>query len=143
MPLVLTGVVIGVVLLLLIAVVSVLYVPSLRRVAIEKGVVVAAEKTGMDIDLDSLYLSPFHHSPMVLYRAWKGQGDLPLEVRIDSLFVGHRGQDTLVYVRHLRLKAIVHTLSSAPHQPKDLLSLPIEVEHLLLDKTTFHSGPLR
>ena len=118
MPLVLTGVVIGVVLLLLIAVVSVLYVPSLRRVAIEKGVVVAAQKTGMDIDLDSLYLSPFHHSPMVLYRAWKGQGDLPLEVRIDSLFVGHRGQDTLVYVRHLRLKATVHTLSSAPHQPK-------------------------
>ncbi len=142
LPLVLTGVVIGVVLLLLIAVVSVLYVPSLRRVAIEKGVVVAAQKTGMDIDLDSLYLSPFHHSPMVLYRAWKGQGDLPLEVRIDSLFVGHRGQDTLVYVRHLRLKATVHTISSAPHQPKDLLSLPIEVEHLLLDKTTFHSGPL-
>ena len=27
-----------------------------------------------------LYLSPFHHSPMILYRAYKGTEDLPVDL---------------------------------------------------------------
>ena len=97
-PLALLGVVSGIVLLLLIAVATAIYTPSLRTKILNKGRIIAQEKTGWNIDLGDIYLSPFHHSPMVLYRAYKGQEDLPIEVQIDSLFVGHRGQDTLAYV---------------------------------------------
>ena len=83
-PLAVVGTVVGAVMLLLVAVACVLYVPALRKTAMEKGIVIASEKTGMDIDVGQLYLSPFHHSPMVLYRAWRGRTDLPLEVNIDS-----------------------------------------------------------
>ena len=100
-----TGTVLGLALLLLIAVGCVLYVPALRKATLEKGLSVAREQTGMDIDLDDIYLSPFHHSPLTIYNAYKGKADLPLEVRIDSLFAGHRGQDTLICVQSLRLNA--------------------------------------
>ena len=121
----------------------VLYVPSVRSMAIDKGLVIAREQTGMDIEVGRLYLSPFHHSPMAFYHAYKGEADLPVEVRIDSLFVGHRGQDTLACIRTLRLKAVARTAGS-----RDLIAngqlpaLPIEVEQLLLDETTFHSDSL-
>ena len=108
-PLAVLGTVVGLALLLVVAVACVLYVPGLRAVALDKGVAVAHDKTGMDIEVSQLYLSPFHHSPMLFYRAWKGQKDLPLEVNIDSLFVGHRGQDTLICVHTLRLQANVLT----------------------------------
>ena len=135
----LLGGVAGCVLLLLIAVASAVYVPALRNKILNKGVVVANEKTDFDIDLGGIYLSPFHHSPMVLYRAYKGEADLPLEVRIDSLFVGHRGQDTLAYVRALRLKA---TAKTSEVRIQNFTQMPIEVEHLHLDQTTFHSDSL-
>ena len=138
-PLALLGVVSGIVLLLLIAVATALYTPSIRTKILHKGIAVAQEKTGMDIDLGQIRLSPFHHSPMVLYRAYKGQEDLPIEVQIDSLFVGHRGQDTLAYVHALRLKAIAKTSEVSI---QDFTSLPIIVEHLQLDQTTFHSDSL-
>ena len=48
-------------------------------------VALANDKTDYDIDLGRLYLSPFYHSPKVLYRAYKGEDDLPLQVEIDSL----------------------------------------------------------
>ena len=111
-PLTLLGVVSGIVLLLLIAVATAIYTPSLRTKILHKGIDIAQEKTDFDIDLGGIYLSPFHHSPMVLYRAYKGQANLPVEVQIDSLFVGHRGQDTLAYVRALRLKATAKTTYS-------------------------------
>lgn len=106
---------------------------------LDKGLVIANEKTDFDIDLSGIYLSPFHHSPMVLYRAYKGEADLPLEVQIDSLFVGHRGQDTLAYVRALRLKA---TAKTSEVRIQNFTQMPIEVEHLHLDQTTFHSDSL-
>jgi len=137
-PLAVTGVAVGTVVLLLVAVASVLYVPALREKAIEKGLSVAREQTGMDIDLGNIYLSPFHHSPMALYRAWKGEEDLPLEVNIDSLFVGHRGQDTLIYTHALRLKATALTSQAAG----DLMATPIVIDSLLLDHTTFHSDSM-
>ena len=140
-PLALTGTLLGLVLLLLIAVGCVLYVPSLRKAALEKGLAVAREKTGMDIDLGDIYLSPFHHSPMVLYRAYKGKADLPLEVNIDSLFVGHRGQDTLLCARTLRLKAEAKT-SAFRSQHLDFTALSIIVEQLQLADATFHSDSL-
>ena len=124
--------------LLLVAVACVVYVPALRKAAMEKGVAVAREQTGMDIDVGQLYLSPFHHSPMVLYRAWKGKRDLPLEVKIDSLYLGHRCQDTLVYVHALRLKATMLTSQGTD----DLMSVPIVVERLQADETTFHSDSM-
>ena len=135
----LLGGVTGLVLLLLIAVASAIYVPALRTKILHKGIVVANEKTDFDIDLGGLYLSPFHHSPMVLYRAYKGEADLPLEVQIDSLFVGHRGQDTLAYVHALRLKA---TAKTSEVRIQNFTQMPIEVEHLHLDQTTFHSDSL-
>ena len=134
--------------LLLVAVTCILYVPSVRSAVIEKGVTVANEQTDMDIDVGQLYLSPFHHSPMVFYRAYKGKTDLPLTVSIDSLYVGHRGVDTLVYVHSLRLNAKLMTSGKPGGLAADsdlvggLLSLPIVVERLQLDQTTFHSDSL-
>ena len=127
--------------LLLVAVACVLYVPAVRSAAVEKGLAVANEKADWDIDLGDIYLSPFHHSPMVLYRAYKGKADLPLEVNIDSLYVGHRGQDTLIYVHTLRLKATAMTTQRSD-SAGGLLATPIMVEHLLLDRTTFHSDSM-
>lgn len=137
----LIGVLTGVVLLLLIAVVVVVVTPSARQAVLQKGVAVANEKTDYDIDLGHIYLSPFHHSPKVLYRAYNGEDDLPLEVVIDSLFVGHRGQDTLVYTRALRLKAKALT-SEINDLPSELLKMPIIVDLLRLESTTFHSDSL-
>ena len=142
-PLALTGSVLGLVLLLLVAVGCVLYVPSLRKAALEKALPVVQEKTGLDIDLGDIYLSPFHHSPMVFYRAYKGEADLSLEVNIDSLFVGHRGQDTLLYARTLRLSAKVKTANSQQLIANgQITSIPIEVDQLLLDDATFHSDSM-
>ena len=142
-PLALTGVVLGIVLLLLLAVGVVLYVPSVRQKILDKGIAVANEKTDFDIDLDRLYLSPFHHSPVVLYHAYKGEADLPVRVEIDSLFVGHRGMDTLVYVRALRLQAILKTNSRPLMGESEGVSIPpIEVDTLHLEQTAFHSGSL-
>ncbi len=138
-PTAVIGVALGLVLLLLTAVVCAIYVPALRTKILHKGIVVANDKTDFDIDLGGIYLSPFHHSPILLYRAYKGQSDLPLEIQIDSLFVGHRGQDTLAYVRALRLKA---TAKTSEVRIQNFTQMPIEVEHLHLDQTTFHSDSL-
>ncbi|MBQ9440120.1 MAG: BamA/TamA family outer membrane protein [Paludibacteraceae bacterium] len=144
-PLALTGVLSGLVLLLLIAVAGVILTPSARQAVINKGIEIANEQTGWNIDLGRIYLSPFHHSPMALYRAYKGEEDLSLQVEIDSLFVGHRGKDTLVYTRSLRLRATALTTrrsTSASNGLGSLLAVPIVVEQLLLDKTAFHSDSL-
>jgi hypothetical protein len=103
-PCITIGVILGIVLLLLIAVTVVLTTPRARMAVLQKGVELAQEHTNLDIDLQRLYLSPFHHSPKILYHAYKGEEDLPVHVEIDSLFIGHRGQDTLLYVHTLRLK---------------------------------------
>lgn len=142
----------GIVLLLLIAGVCVLCVPSLRQATLNKGIEIANEQTDFDIDLGRLYLSPFHHSPLILYRAYKGQEDLPLEIQIDSLFIGHRGQDTLLYTHALRLRATAKTSQITNHQsPKTQLiaplrqrisNIPLSVEQLHLDQTTFHSDSM-
>ncbi len=128
--------------LLLIAVACVVYVPSLRHRALEKGIAIACEKTGLDIEVDSLYLSPFHHSPMVLYRAYQGKADLPLEAAIDSLFVGHRGQDTLVYSRAVRVELKIKNSKLRIKNWGEITSIPIEVEKLRLEEATFHSDSL-
>lgn len=142
-PLTLVGVGTGIVVLLLMVVANVLYVPSLRTAVLNKGIVIAHEQTGYDIDLGRLYLSPFHHSPMVFYRAYKGQADLPVEVQIDSFFVGHRGQDTLIGVHTLRVRATAKTsLQDSAFSLQQFLALPIIVDQLLLESPSFHSGEL-
>ena len=78
---------------------------------------------------------------MVLYRAYKGTADLPLEVALDSVFVGHRGQDTLLYAHALRLKAIAKC-SAFSFQDSGILALPIEVDLLRLEQATFHSDSM-
>ena len=134
----LLGSVLGLVVWLLVTVVCVLYVPSLRKTAFNFGLNIAREQTGLDIEVGDIYLSPFHHSPLVFYHAYKGQEDLPLEVKIDSLFVGHRGQDTLLYTHSLRLK--VKAMTSGRTSPfSDFGSIPIVVNQLLLDGTTCHT----
>ena len=140
-PLGVVGTVLGLVLLLIVAAGCVIYVPKLRAKVVEKGLTLANEKSDMDIDLGYIYLSPFYHSPMVLYRAYKGEEDLPLEVNIDSLFVGHRGVDTLLYAHALRLKAKLMT-ANRQDPFSDFLSVPIVVEELQIDKTTFHSDTM-
>ena len=143
-PLTLAGIVTGIVLLLLAVAVCVLYVPSVRESALEQGLILANEQTDWDIDLGRIYLSPVHHSPMLFYRAYKGQEDLPLRIEIDSIFVGHRGQDTLLYARTLRLqaKALTSHSENGPTGGAGLTSIPIEVEELRLETTTFHSGDM-
>ena len=141
-PTILIGVVFGLVLLVTIAAVCVLAIPSVRTKVLNKGVEVAQEKTGYDIDMGGLYLSPFHHSPRILWRAYKGEDDLPLQVDIDSLFVGHRGQDTLICIHALRLKATIHTSHIKQQTSVDFTSIPIEVEQLQLDTATIHSGDM-
>ena len=137
------GVLLGLVLLLLIAVGCVLYVEPIRKAALEKVLPIVQEKTGLDIDLGDIYLSPFHHSPMVLYRAYKGTADLPLEVALDSVFVGHRGQDTLLYAHALRLKAVIKANGEGlKAKGSEFLALPIEVEQLRLEEATFHSDSM-
>ena len=61
-----TGSVLGLVCLLLVAVGCVLYVPSLRKVALDKALSIAREQTGLDIDLGDIYLSPFHPFTILL-----------------------------------------------------------------------------
>lgn len=138
-PLAVVGAVTGIVLLLLTAVTIVLCVPSIRHKAVDKGIAFANEHTEWDIDLGHICISPFHQPVKELYRAYKGEADLPLTIEIDSLYVGHRGQDTLVYVHTLRLnaKALTKDQSSISN-----LQFPIAVDTLYLDQTTFHSDSL-
>ena len=140
-PLAITGILLGLILLLLIAVGWGVSSSTVREAVLQKGVVIASDKTGYDIDLGRLYLSPFHHSPMVLYHAYKGTADLPLQVEVDSLFVGHRGTDTLIYTHKLCLAA--RLLTGGKNSPfSDFLNLPIVVEQLHLDNTVFHSDSM-
>ena len=140
-PCIILGVVLGIVLLLLITVTVILVTPSARTAVMQKCIEVVNERTDLDVDLGRLYLSPFHHSPMILYRAYKGEEDLPLHVEIDSLFVGHRGQDTLICVHTLRLQACMKKPVNG--EPKDdFLARTITVDQLLLDQTTFHSDTM-
>lgn len=155
-PLAVAGIAIGAVVLLLVAVTCVFRVPTLRNKVVDKGITIAREQTGMDIDVGQIYIalattsapeqspSPLtiSLSPLNLYRAYKGQTDLPIEVIIDSVFVGHRGQDTLVYVQALRLKANVKTENLHIDSTTNLLAVPIQVEHLQLDETAFHSDSM-
>ena len=129
------GTVLGIVVLLSVIVVCVVCIPSARQAVLDKGIEIAREKTGMEIELGRLYLSPFHHSPMVLYRAYKGQEELPLQVEVDSLFVGKDG-DTLICVQTLRLKA------KARLNIDSILATPIEVEQLYLEGAAFHSDSM-
>ena len=140
-PCIILGVVLGIVLLLLIAVTVILVTPRARTAVLQKCVTEINKRTDLDVDLGRLYLSPFHHSPMILYRAYKGEEDLPLHVEIDSLFVGHRGQDTLICLHTLRLQACMKKPENGESKD-DFLARTILVDQLLLDQTTFHSDTM-
>ena len=135
------GAILGIVLLLLITVTVILVTPKARTAVLQKCVAEINERTDLDVDLGRLYLSPFHHSPMILYRAYKGKEDLPLHIEIDSLYIGHRGQDTLLYVHGLSLQGCMKKPRNG--DPKDdFLARTIVVNQLLLDQTTVHSDTL-
>ncbi len=140
-PCTVVGVILGIVLLLLIAVTVILVTPGARTAVLHKCVQIANERTDFDVDLGRLYLSPFHHSPMILYRAYKGTEDLPLHVEVDSLFIGHRGQDTLLYVHGLRLQGCMKKPGDGVSS-NDFLARNIVVDQLLLDEATVHSDTL-
>ena len=140
-PCIVLGVILGIVLLLLITVTVILVTPKARTAVLHKCVEVVNERTDWDVDLGRLYLSPFHHSPMILYRAYKGKEDLPLRVEIDSLYIGHRGQDTLIYVHTLRLQGNVKKPESGISNT-DLTARNIVVDQLLLEQTTLHSDTM-
>ena len=130
-PCIVVGVIIGIVLSLLVAVTVILVTPGARTSVLQKCVAEINERTDFDVNLGRLYLSPFHHSPMVLYRAYKGKEDLPIHIEIDSLYIGHHGQDTLLYVHGLRLQGCM-----------DYLARTMVVDQLLLDQATVHSDTL-
>ena len=140
-PCIILGVVLGIVLLLLIAVTVVLVTPSARTAVLHRCVTEINERTDLDVDLGRLYLSPFHHSPMILYRAYKGTGDLPLHIEIDSLFIGHRGQDTLFYTHAVLLQGCVKKPEPGVSS-KDFTARSIVLDQLLLEQTTVHSDTL-
>ena len=140
-PCIVLGVIVGIVLLLLITVTVILVTPKARTAVLNKCVEVVNERTDWDVDLGRLYLSPFHHSPMILYRAYKGTEDLPLHIEIDSLYVGHRGQDTLIYVHALRLQGNVEKPESGVSNT-DFTARNIVVDKLLLEQTTLHSDTM-
>ena len=140
-PCIVVGVILGIVLSLLIAVTVILVTPSARMAVLQKCVAEVNERTDLDVDLGRLHLSPFHHSPMILYRAYKGEEDLPLHIEIDSLFIGHRNQDTLLYVHGLRLQGCMNKPGAG--EPKDdFLARTIVVDQLLLDQATIHTDTL-
>ena len=136
-PVTILGAVLGLVLLLVIAVTVIISVPKVRTAILQKCVTIISERTDLDVDLGRLYLSPFHHSPKILYYAYKGKGDLPLDVDIDSLYIGHRGQDTLLFVHTLRLRGLMKGDSDAA-----LMDRTIVVDKLLLERATVHSDTL-
>ena len=140
-PCIVLGVILGIVLLLLITVTVILVVPKARTAVLNKCVEVVNERTDWDVDLGGLYLSPFHHSPMILYRAYKGEEDLPLHIEIDSLYVGHRGKDTLIYVHAMRLQGNVKKPESGVSNT-DFTARTIMVDQLLLEQTTLHSDTM-
>lgn len=140
-PCIVLGVILGIVLLLLITVTVILVTPKARTAVLNKCVEVVNERTDWDVDLGRLYLSPFHHSPMILYRAYKGEADLPLHIEIDSLYVGHRGQDTLIYVHALRLQGSVEKPESGVSNT-DFTARTIVVDQLLLEQATVHSDTM-
>ena len=140
-PCIVLGAISGIVLLLLIAATVVLVTPRARTAVLNKCVKEVNERTDLDVDLGRLYLSPFHHSPMVLYRAYKGTEDLPLHIEIDSLYVGHRGQDTLICVQALRLQGIAKRVEEG-ESSEDFTARTIVLDQLLLEQTTLHSDTL-
>ena len=135
------GVILGIVLLVLAAATVVLVTPGIRTTVLHKCVDAVSERTGWDVDLGRLYLSPFHHSPMILYRAYKGTEDLPLHIEVDSLYVGHRGKDTLIYVHDLRLQGRVKNVEDG-ESSEDLTARTIVLDQLLLEQTTLHTDTL-
>ena len=135
------GAILGIVLLLLITVTVILVSPGARTAVLNKCVKEVNERTDLDVDLGRLYLSPFHHSPMVLYRAYKGTEDLPLHVEIDSLYVGHRGKDTLICVQTLCLQGNVKKVEEG-ESCEDLTARTIVLDQLLLEQATLHSDTL-
>ena len=140
-PVALIGAILSVVMIILTVVISAIYDPDVRKKVLNEGIVIAREYTGLDIDLGDIYLSPLHHSPLVFYHAFKGEVDIPLLVEIDSLYIGHRGQDTLIYTHTLRVDAKMRTADQeAPFS--NFTAIPIDVEQLLLDQTTFHSDSM-
>ena len=135
------GVILGIVLLLLIAATVALVTPGARMAVLRRAVKEVNERTDWDVDLGRIYLSPFHHSPRMLYRAYKRGDELPLRIEIDSLFVGHRGKDTLVFAHTLRLQGLVKKVEEG-ESVEDLAARTIVVDQLLLEQTTFHSDTL-
>lgn len=136
-PAAVLGAVIGLILLLLIAVTVIISTSRARTAILQRCVTEINARTSLDVDLGRLYLSPFHHSAKILYYALKGKGDLPLDVDIDSLYIGHRGQDTLLFVNTLRLRGYMQGDPDAA-----LMARTIVVDQLELDRVTLHSDTL-
>jgi hypothetical protein len=140
-PCIVLGAILGIVLFLLLTVTVILVTPGARTAVLQRCVKEVNARTDLDVDLGRLYLSPFHHSPMILYRAYKGEKDLPVHIEIDSLYIGHRGKDTLIYVHALRLQGNVRK-PAAGVPSEDLTARTIVVDQLLMEQTTVHSDTL-
>lgn len=145
-PAAVAGALLGIVLILLIALTVIISTSKARMAVLQRCVTEINKRTSLDVDLGRLYFSPFHHSVKSLYYAYRGRGDLPLDMDIDNLFIGHRGQDTLLFVDALRLRGYMQGDPDADLMPlTDIASLTarnIVVEQLQLDRVTVHSDTL-
>ena len=107
--------------------------PAVRQKILNKGIEIASEKTGYDIELHRLYLSPLHQRPSTIFSD-------SVVIEIDTLFIGHANQDTLLYLDHLALSALPlakdSTLSSIH------LRDTIPVFRLALDNAVAHTDSL-
>lgn len=128
-PTVLAGIVIS----LLIVLIGLIAIPTIRQKLLDKGVEMASEMTGYDIQLHRLYLSPFHHSPTISIND-------SLVVEIDTLFVGHADQDTLVYLNRLYLNALPLTWDGSIFNIR--LRDTIPVNNLTLDNACLHTDSI-
>ncbi len=130
---ILPAVLIGVGIAGVLTVAGLIATPVVRQKILDKGIEIASEKTGYDIELHRLYLSPFHQLPSTIFND-------SVVVEIDTLFIGHANQDTLLYLDHLALSALPlakdSTLSSIH------LRDTISVFRLELDNAVAHTDSL-
>ncbi len=124
---------VGVVIVVILAIVVLVATPSVRKKALDKTTEIASRMTGYDIELRRLYLSPFHQQPSALFHD-------SLVIEIDTLFVGHANQDTLIRLDRLALS----TLPLAKNRSLFSIRLrdTIPVFRLALDNAVVHTDSL-
>lgn len=124
---------IGTIVVLFFVIAGVCAIPSARQKLLDKVISHASSLTGYDLAVRRLYLSPFHQSPVSLLTD-------SIVVEIDSLFIGHAHQDTLLYLHHFSVSAL--PLSFTRHPFSIGLRDTIPVHHLAIEDAVVHTDSM-